>query len=180
MQPADNEFFEEYKHLDKLCGDMYSCRNGISEYIDQMDNKSHRGYHLVPLWDSDYKMLKHIRWVRNQIAHDSGAYQVSESEDLEFVRNFYDRIFSGQDPLTLLRKEEEKAAARRKNQNKQQTTPVQPPDEVSIYAPQPLYISQQYTSIKKKSRGRIGLIIGAGATVLIFIILIIILFSVID
>lgn len=37
MQPADNEFFEEYKHLDKLCGDMYSCRNGISEYIDQMD-----------------------------------------------------------------------------------------------------------------------------------------------
>ena len=91
---------------------------------------------------------------------------------IEFVRNFYDRIFSGQDPLTLLRKEEEKAAERRKNQNKQQTTPVQTPDEVSIYAPQPLYISQQYT----KSRGRIGLFIGAGATVLIFIILIIILF----
>lgn len=172
MQPADNEFFEEYKHLDKLCGDMYSCRNGISEYIDQMDNKSYKGSPLIPSWNSDYKMLKHIRWVRNQIAHDSGAYQVSESEDLEFVRNFYDRIFSGQDPLTLLRKEEEKAAARRKNQNKQQTTPVQTPDEVSIYAPQPLYISQQYT----KSRGRIGLFIGAGATVLIFIILIIILF----
>ena len=43
MQPADNEFFEEYKHLDSLCGDMYSCRNGISEYIDQMDSKSHQG-----------------------------------------------------------------------------------------------------------------------------------------
>lgn len=180
MQPADNEFFEEYKHLDKLCGDMYSCRNGISEYIDQMDNKSYKGSPLIPSWNSDYKMLKHIRWVRNQIAHDSGSYQVSEPEDLEFVRNFYDRIFSGQDPLTLLRKEEEKAAERRKNQNKQQTTPVQTPDEVTIYAPQPLHISQQYTSIKKKSRGRIGLIIGAGATVLIFIILIIILFSVID
>ena len=172
MQPADNEFFEEYKHLDKLCGDMYSCRNGISEYIDQMDNKSYKGSPLIPSWNSDYKMLKHIRWVRNQIAHDSGSYQVSEPEDLEFVRNFYDRIFSGQDPLTLLRKEEEKAAERIKNHNTQQTTPVQTPDEVSIYAPQPLYISQQYT----KSRGRIGLFIGAGATVLIFIILIIILF----
>ena len=118
-------------------------------------------------------MLKHVRWVRNQIAHDSGAYQVSEPEDLEFVRNFYDRIFSGQDPLTLLRKEEEKAAERRKNQNKRQTTPVQTPDEVSIYAPQPLYISQQYT----KSRGRIGLFIGAGVSAIILIILIIILFS---
>ena len=110
MQPADNEFFEEYKHLDKLCGDMYSCRNGISEYIDQMDIKSYKGSPLIPSWNSDYKMLKHIRWVRNQIAHDSGSYQVSEPEDLEFVRNFYDRIFSRQDPLTLLRKEEEKAA----------------------------------------------------------------------
>lgn len=173
MQPADNEFFEEYKHLDSLCSDMYSCRNGISEYIDQMDSKSHQGSPLIPSWNSDYKMLKHVRWVRNQIAHDSGAYQVSEPEDLEFVRNFYDRIFSGQDSLTLLRKEEEKAAERRKNQNKHQTTPVQTPDEVSIYAPQPLYISQQYT----KSRGRIGLFIGAGVSAIILIILIIILFS---
>lgn len=171
MQPADNEFFEEYKHLDKLCGDMYSCRNGISEYIDQMDNKSYKGSPLIPSWNSDYKMLKHIRWVRNQIAHDSGSYQVSEPEDLEFVRNFYDRIFSGQDPLTLLRKEEEKAAERRKIRISSRRLRFKRPMKF-------LYTRLNHYTISTiyKSRGRIGLFIGAGATVLIFIILIIILF----
>ena len=40
MQPADNDFFEEYKRLDRLCADMYSCQNGVSEYINQMENNT--------------------------------------------------------------------------------------------------------------------------------------------
>ena len=33
MNERDNVFFEEYKHLNKLCGDMYLVQNGVSEYI---------------------------------------------------------------------------------------------------------------------------------------------------
>lgn len=126
MHPNDNEFFEEYKRLDRLCADMYSCRNGVSEYIAQMENRFYQGQFRVRSWTSDHKMLKHVRWVRNQIAHDSGVYQISEPEDLEFVLDFYERIFSGQDPLTLLRKATEAEAERRKQQAR--STAPTPPD----------------------------------------------------
>ena len=33
MQAIDNEFFDEYKKLDKICGEIFNCTNGVSEYI---------------------------------------------------------------------------------------------------------------------------------------------------
>lgn len=104
MNSSDNAFFEEYKHLDKLCTEMYSCRSGISEYIAEMESKAHFGQRWVSSWNSDYKMLNHIRWVRNQIAHDSSAYQISKPGDLQFVQEYYERIITGQDSLALLQK----------------------------------------------------------------------------
>ena len=156
MQPADNEFFEEYKRLDKLCSEMYSCQNGISEYIAQMENKAYQGQYRIHSWDSDYKMLKHVRWVRNQIAHDSGTYQISEPEDLTFVRDYYNRIFSGQDSLTLLRKAIDAETERRRQQKKQQTDQVTTPT-----------IPHSYTPPKKNFRGWIGVLIGIGILALI-------------
>lgn len=32
--------FEEFKRLDKLCGDLYQEQHGISRYIDDMKNTS--------------------------------------------------------------------------------------------------------------------------------------------
>jgi len=141
LQQADNKYFEEYKQPDKLCSEMYSCKNGVSEYIAQMENKSYQAQYRVSSWDSDYNMLKHIRWVRNRIAHDSGTHQISNPEDLEFVRDFYNRIFSGQDSLTILRKAIDAEDERRKQQKKQQTSQVS--------APTPAY---SYTPPKKASR----------------------------
>lgn len=103
LQNSDNNFFEEYKRLDKLCSDMYSCQNGVSEYISQMDNVYNFGLSYISSWSFDYKRLKHIRFLRNQIAHNPDIYQISKPEDLNFVKNFYSRIISGNDPLTLLR-----------------------------------------------------------------------------
>ena len=40
MQAIDNEFFEAYKRLDRLCSDIYGCRNGVSQYIEDMDTNS--------------------------------------------------------------------------------------------------------------------------------------------
>ena len=104
MTSHDNAFFEEYKCLEKICSDMYSCRNGVSEYIGRMEQKAAQGRRRVSSWDEDYKMLKHVRWVRNRIAHDEAAGRVSEAADLAFVKDFHKRLLSGRDPLTLLRK----------------------------------------------------------------------------
>ena len=158
MQSADNEFFEEYKRLDKLCSEMYSCQNGVSEYIAQMESKSYQGQYRISSWDSDYKMLKHVRWIRNQIAHDSGTYQISEQGDLIFVRDFYNRIFSGRDSLTLLRKAIDAEAERRSQQKKQQTNHVPTPT-----------IPHAYTPPKNSNHGWIGALIGIGVLALILV-----------
>ena len=130
MYIDDMDFFEAYKRLAKLCSEMYACNNGVSEYISEMERLSSQGKHRVPSWNNDYMMLKHVRWVRNQIAHESDSYQISEPEDLEFVQDFRSRIFSGNDPLTLLRKAIESKDSLRKPQKPQvQQSPYQSPAE---------------------------------------------------
>lgn len=104
MQALDNEFFEAYKRLDRLCSDLYGCRNGISQYIEDMDRAPYRERLAVPSWERVYKTLKHLRWVRNQIAHDSGQIQFCDESDIQYTNAFYDDIVSGHDPLTQLRK----------------------------------------------------------------------------
>lgn len=113
MKASDNAFFEEYKRLDKLCSDAYACSGGVSEYIARMERKAAQGRRHTDSWDADYKKLKHVRWVRNRIAHDEGAGPFSAPEDLKFVRDFYGRMLSGRDPLTLLRKAADGNAGRK-------------------------------------------------------------------
>ena len=69
MDRLDMEFFDKYKDVDKFCGDMLSSDSGISEYIDQMDKTPASERRYVPSWERDYRMLKHLRYIRNQIAH---------------------------------------------------------------------------------------------------------------
>lgn len=104
MQKEDNVFFEAYKRLDTLCGDMYSCHRGVSTYIEQMEKENTIGEYLVKGWNEDYRKLKHLRWVRNQIAHESSMEGFCCSQDILDVQIFHQRILSGQDPLTMLRK----------------------------------------------------------------------------
>lgn len=48
MQAIDNEFFEAYKRLDRLCSDIYGCRNGVSQYIEDMERVSYQGRLAIP------------------------------------------------------------------------------------------------------------------------------------
>lgn len=111
MQALDNEFFEAYKRLDRLCSDIYGCRNGVSQYIEDMERASYRGRFADSSWEQAYKTLKHLRWVRNQIAHDSGEIQICEECDIQDVSDLYDDIMSGCDPLTQLRRYRENSSA---------------------------------------------------------------------
>lgn len=104
MKKADNAFFEAFKEVETLCGEIYSCRSGVSEYILDMEKNMSEGEKKVENWTNDYKTLKHLRWVRNKIAHEAGDTQISVDKDLDAVCAFRDRVIRGKDPITLLNK----------------------------------------------------------------------------
>lgn len=131
------EFQEEYKRLDHLCKDYLRSKEGVSEYIRQMESTSWRERGYVYTWEEDYKQLKHIRWVRNQLAHEVGTLNsdICSEEDLAYVKSFYSRIMSGNDPFTLVRKAKEKQKNQRKQQvptREQTTTKTSKPAQQSV------------------------------------------------
>ena len=60
MRNIEMKFLDEYKRVDNICADMYSCKNGISAYLAQMDDTPDEDRFLVPSWDDDYKALTNI------------------------------------------------------------------------------------------------------------------------
>ena len=104
MQSLDMIFFEEFKRLEAVCNDMFSCKSGVTEYITQMEQAAEKGRSAVPGWDGDYKSLKHLRWVRNKIAHEADAGAVCTQGDLSQLRSMTAKFQSKQDPLAMLEK----------------------------------------------------------------------------
>ena len=96
------EFIESYKHLEKICGEILNDERKISAYIDEVINTPN-GSHLVNGWDKDLQKLKHYRWIRNQIAHESGCSEknMCKYEDVLWLDQFYERIMNQKDPLAL-------------------------------------------------------------------------------
>lgn len=103
MTKVEIEFLEEYKRLDKLCQDMLSTLQGVSEYINRMELLFDQGEQFVDEWTINYKMLKHLRWLRNRIVHSVEETECSLKE-IEMITNFYHQILIQQDPLALLHK----------------------------------------------------------------------------
>lgn len=99
------DFIESYKHLEKLCGEVFNDDRRVSAYIDEMLNTP-RGVLYVPSWNEDLKKLKHYRRVRNQIAHEPGCNEqnMCEPADALWLDDFYSRMINQTDPLSLYRK----------------------------------------------------------------------------
>ncbi len=136
-------FQEEYKKLDKLCKDCFSSVDGVSEYIRQMEKEQYSLRRFITSWEYDYKMLKHIRWVRNQLSHEIGTLHsdICTQEDLYFVTNFYNEIMKCKDPLAQMRvlKENEEKTHSRKNttsisKQTEQNTPINKTNKKSIFS----------------------------------------------
>lgn len=98
-------FMDSYKRLEKLCGEVMNDDHRVSAYIDAMTNTP-RGAMVVKGWEEDLKQLKHLRWMRNQIAHNPECTEktMCKPSDAQWVDGFYDRIMKQTDPLAMYRK----------------------------------------------------------------------------
>ena len=96
MNNLNYRFFEEFKHLDKLCGEIYKTQYGITHYIDDMKSKPFKNYRGIPDWDSDLRQLIRLRHIRNKMAHEENAFDNADctQNDIEWIRYFYKCIMN--------------------------------------------------------------------------------------
>ena len=98
------EFLDEYKHLEKLCNEIYGQNHGITQYINDMEQTFGSESRIIPGWDADLRQLKRLRHIRNAMVHDTTDYESDYTdEDIDYLREFYQRIMDGTDPLTQKR-----------------------------------------------------------------------------
>ena len=99
-------FLEEYKQLDKLCGELYDNQPGVTSYINDMKNIDWNVAREISDWKADLNHLIRLRHIRNHLAHTEGAFneKLCTSEDINWVKDFRNRIRKQTDPLALLQK----------------------------------------------------------------------------
>lgn len=112
MRDLNIDFVELYKRVDRIIKDAYSSIDGVKEYSRLMEENSYRGRTCICNWDSDYRNLDNARRLRNKLSHDVSYDSdfITES-DYEWLKDFYDRLLSANDPLSALRKIDEQAKA---------------------------------------------------------------------
>lgn len=121
MLETEERLFDEYKTVDKICKDKFLSQSGVNQYIAEMERNFSYGRSVISSWNDDYYKLKHMRWLRNKIAHESDATSCNW-DDIAWLKEFHSRLVNRQDPLALLAKfnrEQEKAAYMRKAANNQ-------------------------------------------------------------
>ena len=134
MRDLNIDFMDLYKRTDRFIKDAYSSSEGVSEYIRLMEASFNRGNANIRGWKSDYDNLKHIRWIRNQLAHEvSYDSDICSESHYEWLEDFYKRLFSSDDPLGTLRKNDMKVAAQRAGKRRIDNRPQQSPR--TVYPP---------------------------------------------
>ena len=150
MDNLNQTFWEEYIHVDKLCKDMLGSDKGISTYIDIMDDTPIEYRRYANNFDEVYKQLKHLRWKRNQLAHEKENFNepFAVQEDIDYITWFKKQIMAITDPLAVIKQElrkkenEREAQKRRWQQNSQQLNQTYTPPQQNHQQPnysQPTY-----------------------------------------
>ena len=147
MRDLNVDFMDLYKRTDRFIKDAYSSSEGVSEYIRSMESCFYRGTVNIKGWKSDYDNLKHIRWIRNQLAHEvSYDSDICSESDYEWLKDFYNRLFSSTDPLGGLRTFEKTVPS---NKPKPPTVNIPQQSPRAVYPP-PQTI-QQRPSVNRSS-----------------------------
>ena len=104
MDNLNFKFFEKYKSIDKLCGEIYQSKQGVTDYIDQMKAVSWKDYQNIPNWKTDLDQLKRVRHIRNRLAHEEDAFDKTActQNDIDWMQSFYERIMNQSDSMARL------------------------------------------------------------------------------
>lgn len=103
MDAIQIEFLDEYKYVDKICREMLGTEKGVTAYIEQLDETPVTVRYWITEWNDEYRQLKHIRWLRNQIVHSTGYVDCTQS-DLDWLKDFHNRLLTQQDLLAKARR----------------------------------------------------------------------------
>lgn len=99
MTQLEADYLDAYKRLNAICSDMFNDNNGVSRYIEELDALPSQRYGFI---DTDRRVLRRLRHVRNEIAHEAAS--TCTEEDFGNLQDFYSRLLRGQDALSILSK----------------------------------------------------------------------------
>ena len=102
MDAVQIELLDEYKYVDAICRDMLGAEKGVTAYIEQLDETPMTVRYWITEWNDEYRQLKHIRWLRNQIAHSTESVECSQA-DLDWLKGFHNRLLTQQERKLLRR-----------------------------------------------------------------------------
>ena len=152
-------FLEEYKRLDSLLKDFSEGDEaGVTKYINQMDITPMDKQLLVESWYYDYKTLKHLRWVRNKLAHDEGSLdeELCTEDDINWLKGFYQRILNKDDPFSIIEeKSKPKKAEKPKKEKKGKEKPVKVKKEKPVKIKKEKPKKEKKVKIKKEKKPKI-------------------------
>ena len=96
------DFFETYIHLDDLCRERLGF--GISDYVNEMSTTPFYEQMLISGWERTYKKLRHMRHLRNELAHSQNAFdgELCTKGDTSYLKSICYKLENQNDPLTLL------------------------------------------------------------------------------
>ena len=104
MNECAIDYLESYKRLDQLCRDMFRSKDGVTEYINQMDRVISR-INSKQDWRNFYSRLKYQRRLRNDLVHNTECSDCTE-EDIDEIEYFFDLILKQEDPLACIRQQQ--------------------------------------------------------------------------
>ena len=104
MNECTMDYIDSYKRLDQLCRDMFRTKDGVTEYINQMDRVISR-INSKRDWRNFYSRLKYQRRLRNNLVHNTDCSECTE-EDIDEIEYFFELILKQEDPLAYIRKQQ--------------------------------------------------------------------------
>lgn len=121
MNKLNQEFFNEYSRLDKLCKELYRKNSaddimGVTSYINDMKSTPAHISRTVADWDKHLRSLIYIRHIRNTLAHEPDAFKkiTCTRADIDCIHYFYKSITESTDPISQARKSPRKAKTKSK------------------------------------------------------------------
>ena len=105
MKNVNHQFLESYIRIEKFCNEIYNEKNGITCYVEEMKSKNvsaAQGYY----WEDDLDRLKKYRHIRNKMVHEVDGFDSENcsQEDIAWLDDFYNKLMTGEDPLSRYRK----------------------------------------------------------------------------